>query len=136
LRTKLGTQAGIAPPPITSRFENGLAAVNANLCIIDFQLIDDRAASRYQEPVTIPSKQEILARVAAADRLANSKNKTDGKDMAALPTHALPSGGHDTRGVLRQRAFHADGAMPHRREHPWQVRVRNRARVRPGSISS
>ena len=24
---------------------------------------------------------------------------------------------HETRGVLRQRAFHADGAMPHRREH-------------------
>ena len=24
---------------------------------------------------------------------------------------------HETRGILRQRALHADGAMPHRREH-------------------
>src|SRR5277367_6063590 len=30
---------------------------------------------------------------------------------------------HETRGVLRQRAFHADGAMPHRREHAFD-RVR------------
>lgn len=33
-----------------------------------------RADSRYQEPVVIPSKQEIVALLGAADRLANSKN--------------------------------------------------------------
>ncbi|MFA5947818.1 MAG: site-specific integrase [Candidatus Gracilibacteria bacterium] len=34
-----------------------------------------RADSRYQEPVSIPTKQEIIALLSAADRLANSKNK-------------------------------------------------------------
>lgn len=33
-----------------------------------------RAESRYKEPVVIPSKQEIVALLSAADRLANSKN--------------------------------------------------------------
>lgn len=34
-----------------------------------------RADSRYQEPVNIPSKQDVAALLSAADRLANSKNK-------------------------------------------------------------
>ena len=33
-----------------------------------------RADSRYQEPVLIPSKQDVIELLAAADRLANSKN--------------------------------------------------------------
>ncbi len=33
-----------------------------------------RAESRYQEPVIIPSKADVVALLAAADRLANSKN--------------------------------------------------------------
>lgn len=37
--------------------------------------INVRADSRYQELVKIPSKQEIVALLSAADRLANSKNK-------------------------------------------------------------
>ncbi|MCH8313445.1 MAG: site-specific integrase, partial [Nitrospinae bacterium] len=40
--------------------------VAAGICI--------RADSRYQEPVVIPSKNEIVALLAAADKLANSKN--------------------------------------------------------------
>jgi hypothetical protein len=40
--------------------------VAAGICI--------RADSRYREPVVIPSKKEIVALLAAADRLANSKN--------------------------------------------------------------
>jgi integrase len=38
-----------------------------------------RADSRYQEPVSIPTKQDIIALLAAADRLANSKNKLTAK---------------------------------------------------------
>ena len=34
-----------------------------------------RAESRYQEPVVIPSKQDVVKLLQAADRLANSKNK-------------------------------------------------------------
>lgn len=34
-----------------------------------------RADSRYAEPITIPSKQDIIALLAAPDRLANSKNE-------------------------------------------------------------
>jgi integrase len=37
--------------------------------------ISVRADSRYQEPIRIPSRQEIVALLEAADRLANSKNK-------------------------------------------------------------
>ncbi len=37
------------------------------------------ATSRYDEPVTIPSEKEIRDLLAAADRLANSKNKTIAK---------------------------------------------------------
>ena len=33
-----------------------------------------RERSRYEEPVTIPSEKEVMALLAAADRLANSKN--------------------------------------------------------------
>ncbi len=34
-----------------------------------------REQSRYEEPVTIPSEKEVMALLAAADRLANSKNE-------------------------------------------------------------
>jgi len=37
--------------------------------------ISIRAESRYDEPVTIPTPQEVQALLAAADRLANSKNR-------------------------------------------------------------
>lgn len=38
-----------------------------------------RADSRYREPVCIPTRQEIVALLQAADRLANSKNKLTAK---------------------------------------------------------
>lgn len=38
-----------------------------------------RADSRYREPVVIPSKKDVMALLAAADRLASSKNQTIAK---------------------------------------------------------
>ncbi|WP_306168644.1 tyrosine-type recombinase/integrase [Halomonas sp. MMSF_3323] len=35
-----------------------------------------RADARYKEPVVVPTKQEVLALLGAADRLANAKNQT------------------------------------------------------------
>ena len=47
------------------------------------------SSSRYDEPVNIPTEREIGALLAAADKLANFKKRTSGKDMASLSPDAL-----------------------------------------------
>ena len=48
-----------------------------------------REHSRYEEPVTIPSEKEVMDLLAAADRLANSKNRQIQRDMGALSPDPL-----------------------------------------------
>src|ERR1700730_7111677 len=82
--------------------------------------ISVRADSRYQEPVSIPTKQEIIALLAASDRLANSKNKLTAKtwrryrpmlylavDSGMRPQEYLAA----SRSALRDNGIYVDRAV-------------------------
>ncbi len=90
--------------------------VAAGICI--------RADSRYQEPVVIPSKSDVVALLRAADELANSKNRTIAnawrryRPMLYLATDsgmrpqeylALSRSALTDRGVRVERALDGDG---------------------------
>lgn len=83
-----------------------------------------RADSRYQEPVVIPSRQDVLALLGAADRLANSKNAQIARtwqryrpilylaaDSGMRPQEYLAVAGSslDARGVHVTRAIDGSG---------------------------
>jgi integrase len=82
--------------------------------------ISVRADSRYQEPVSIPTKKEIIALLAASDRLANSKNKLTAKtwrryrpmlylavDSGMRPQEYLAA----SRSALRDNGIYVDRAI-------------------------
>lgn len=83
-----------------------------------------RADSRYQEPVVIPSKRDVIALLEAADRLANSRNAQTAKtweryrpilylaaDSGMRPQEYLAVGGSalDAKGVHVTRAIDGSG---------------------------
>ena len=84
-----------------------------------------RADSRYQEPVLIPSKQDVIELLAAADRLANSKNAQIARtwrryrpmlylaaDSGMRPQEylAISKSGLNGNGVQVERAIEGSGA--------------------------